>query len=423
MQNARFGLGTGLLAVLVFLVGAATARADDGCGRDAEVVFVVDQSSSMNDPVPGASSKWVAARQALMEVAGAREGQGLGLVLFPSPEACGPGEWALGMGEATADALALRLEQAPPPRGNFTPLAQTLERLGSDGLPPGAAVVLVTDGWQWCDPYDASMRGASVEAAARLREQGHPVHVVGFGSGVDARSLHLTAIAGGTPRLGCDADGDGAELPLEARCYHPAQDAPGLLAALMEVSFLPQAERCDGVDNDCDGLIDEGHDLDGDGFASCGGDCDDLDPSIHRGAAERCDGVDRDCDGRSRSDCECTPGQVEGCGLPGVCFAAERRCGDDGRWGDCTGPVMPTPELCDDRDEDCDGLVDEEVSCPGGGVCENGLCFLAPDAGGPQRGAPSGAGCLCSVEGQSDGAWWGLGALAVWVWGRRRRLA
>jgi len=84
----------------------------------------------------------------------------------------------------------------------------------------------------------------------------------------------------------------------------------------------PDAEVCDGVDNDCDGLIDDMDpdlvdglpffvDRDGDGWGgsetttACavgdaalrGGDCDDDDPSKSPGAEEQCDGVDRDCDG------------------------------------------------------------------------------------------------------------------------------
>jgi N-acetylneuraminic acid mutarotase len=38
-------------------------------------------------------------------------------------------------------------------------------------------------------------------------------------------------------------------------------------------------------------------DADGDGFTVCGGDCNDADPNIHPGAAELCDGVDQNCDG------------------------------------------------------------------------------------------------------------------------------
>ena len=37
--------------------------------------------------------------------------------------------------------------------------------------------------------------------------------------------------------------------------------------------------------------------LDGDGQAECDGDCDDGDPLTYDGAAEQCDGLDNDCDG------------------------------------------------------------------------------------------------------------------------------
>jgi hypothetical protein len=64
----------------------------------------------------------------------------------------------------------------------------------------------------------------------------------------------------------------------------------------------------DGVDNNCDGQVDEGSDHDGDRYAWCGDtrnpasgrsllDCDDYNAAVHPTAPEVCDGLDNDCDG------------------------------------------------------------------------------------------------------------------------------
>ena len=67
-------------------------------------------------------------------------------------------------------------------------------------------------------------------------------------------------------------------------------------------------EACNGLDDNCDGQIDEGFDLDGDGFVPCEGedtepDCDDTDPERNPGQYEECDGIDNDCDGERDEDC------------------------------------------------------------------------------------------------------------------------
>ena len=103
------------------------------------------------------------------------------------------------------------------------------------------------------------------------------------------------------------------------------------------------AEVCDGIDDDCDGTIDQGAtdaaqwypDWDGDGsgdasapttacdeptgYAADGLDCDDADAGVHRGAVEACNGVDDDCDGVI--DEACDDGASEdrkGCGCSAV---------------------------------------------------------------------------------------------------------
>ena len=89
--------------------------------------------------------------------------------------------------------------------------------------------------------------------------------------------------------LTTDADNDGVRAKLDCDDNNPNR-------------FPGNPEICDGIDNDCDDMIDEVCDRDGDGFTLSGGDCDDTDGDRFPGNHEWCDGKDNDCDGNLNSD-------------------------------------------------------------------------------------------------------------------------
>ena len=101
-----------------------------------------------------------------------------------------------------------------------------------------------------------------------------------------------------------------------------------------------------------------GIDTDGDGYLP-EDDCDVSNASIYPGAPEVCDGLDNNCDGMVDDG---NPGGGAACntGQPGVCAAGTTSC--QGGVLSCTQNTAPSPEVCDGLDNNCDGAVDE--GCP-----------------------------------------------------------
>ncbi|MBK8996420.1 MAG: hypothetical protein IPM35_11820 [Myxococcales bacterium] len=151
----------------------------------------------------------------------------------------------------------------------------------------------------------------------------------------------------------------------------------------------PSAEICDGVDNNCNGSADEGNPGSGQtcstgklGVCSAGTTqcqsggivcAQNVQPST-----ETCDGVDNNCNGNVDEGCNCLNGTTQGCytGAPGTqgvgqCKAGTQTC-TNGNWGACTGQVIPTTETCNAKDDNCNGSTDEN-NPGGGGGCTTGL--------------------------------------------------
>ncbi|MFM2244356.1 MAG: hypothetical protein RL071_430 [Pseudomonadota bacterium] len=217
---------------------------------------------------------------------------------------------------------------------------------------------------------------------------------------------------GGEDGSALDADGDG--FGVEVDC----DDG--------DVGVHPgAAERCDGLDNDCDGLLDDQDELepgelvdllrdrDGDGFgdpdapaAACpgapgfsaaGGDCDDADPDAHPAADERCGGTDDDCDGLVDDldpDLRGAPAwylDVDGDGAAGslewvlACAAPPDAAATPTDCDDADAEAWPgAPEACGRVDLDCDGLIGDldpdAAAAPGRFTDQDGDGFGDPSA-------------------------------------------
>lgn len=162
-----------------------------------------------------------------------------------------------------------------------------------------------------------------------------------------------------------DTDGDGSTDDVDCN------DA--------DASVYPGASELDNsIDDDCDGSVDEGYDLDGDDYSVAEGDCNDADATVFPDATETCDdGIDNNCDGldndadRYVTYYQDADGDGYGSASTGPSAGFDTACaiiaGYVANYSDCddtdalVNPVASEYSAgIDDEDTDCDGSVDED---------------------------------------------------------------
>ena len=244
-----------------------------------------------------------------------------------------------------------------------------------------------TDGASWYEDGDGDGYGAGAATVACDAPSGF----VADGTDCDDGDFDVHPDAVETcDSVDQDCDGTTDEDPTDAATWYADSDhdgygggtgrasctqPTGYLASSSDcddgdAAVSPAAtETCDGEDDDCDGTVDEASasdaptwyaDTDGDGYGDPGSavracsapagtvsnasDCDDADAAIHPGATESdcLDPIDYNCDG-----------SVGDTDADGDGYSACADCDD------ADADVSPAvTEVCDGRDDDCDGTVD-----------------------------------------------------------------
>ncbi len=281
------------------------------------------------------------------------------------------------------------------------------------------------DGWAAC--VECNDADASVHPDADEVCDGLDNDCDGFS---DEDDEDLEEDSRGTWYADVDGDGFGDETRPVRSCEAPEDMVPegesGFDCDDEDPDIHPDADEiCDGVDNDCDAVVDEDveegggtfyTDADMDGYGDPGspveacampagtvllaGDCDDHDDDIHPGATELCDGEDNDCDGTTdEDDASGAPlwffdadrdgygnpdSAAPGCSAPAGHVALATDCDD------ADPSVHPgADEYCNERDDDCDGDTDEDsaVDAP----------HWYPDGDGDGYGDPAGGVASCEI--------------------------
>ena len=142
-------------------------------------------------------------------------------------------------------------------------------------------------------------------------------------------------------------------------------------------------------------------------------------PAKPPGVGEVCgNGLDDNLDGHIDEECACDEGTTQACfpGDPahageGVCVMGTQVCENSTsgefaktQWGACVGAGVASQEACNGVDDDCDGTVDDDATCPSAQKCVAGACVedCTPVDGGWSDWVPGTCSVACGSGTRTD---------------------
>ncbi len=373
-----------------------TCMPADNVHRSPEFALLVDRGIDMalwsewRDAIVG----WVEAVQPAIAV---------GAQTFPAEGPCLLGPQAASSRNSPSEID--RILDLPPPPDLGRPLYAVMGRVFQLlGRPSEAQfAVLITTGDETCDAPERFVRRVRALRGRGIRTRiirvigpdtpreprDDVLDAAGFAGGlaVAEQGGYLDVVSPSELRDALDALAERADpacVDLDEDGRGPFCDGGSDCLPFEATAYEGGIEGCDGIDNDCDGTVDEGLAAQAPAAALTEGPCAGLRQSCVDGAwaepdyvaevegyehsvEQSCDSVDNDCDGTVDEGLgdrtgPCTVG-LGACEMPGefVCdpaFPDVSVCD--------ASPGAPIPEACDGVDNDCDGIIDEDA--PQGGV-------------------------------------------------------